>query len=415
MAGNSGKKTAKHATRATTSAPPVETAGATDPPSGAPEVAGGNETFATPQAQGIGRQAGVTDGKIDQSENSKTEVELYRELVQQLEARLQGLEDRLGQGSQSDNESIGGASGGAPPAASDQGRRLTQAEARDLNAFCKRPGCSEPVWSSAQGELYDFCSRTCGRATGPKTSARSVAAGSTADDPLCPDEDEADAFSELGFQDRRASAYFPKYVVVDPATNNVQWTNQTVQRHVEAKPPLQRQYALDVLVLYELLAEANAMAVQAGAPITRRDLDPIFQVVARARERLGAMVDAYAVFKTTNADDILTARRAFDEGAEDVSVFTTERARKVMQKRYDEDAEAAAKKITSPTKSKSSKSDDSKSSGQTRRGTRGGARTSRAASNDDKDNNNKEPKRRGSSKGPSKGGGGSKEAGAAAE
>ena len=75
MAGNSGKKTAKHATRATTSAPPVETAGATDPPSGAPEVAGGNETFATPQAQGIGRQAGVTDGKIDQSENSKTEVE----------------------------------------------------------------------------------------------------------------------------------------------------------------------------------------------------------------------------------------------------------------------------------------------------------------------------------------------------
>ena len=73
-----------------------------------------------------------------------------------------------------------------------------------------------------------------------------MAAGSTAEDPLCPDEDDADALSD----------------------------NQTVQRHVEAKPPLQRQYALDVLVLYELLAEANAMAVQAGAPITRRDLDP---------------------------------------------------------------------------------------------------------------------------------------------
>ena len=43
----------------------------------------------------------VTDGKIDQSENSKTEVELYRELVQQLEARLQGLEDRLGQDARS--------------------------------------------------------------------------------------------------------------------------------------------------------------------------------------------------------------------------------------------------------------------------------------------------------------------------
>ena len=155
------------------------------------------------------------------------------------------------------------------------------------------------------------------------------------------------------------------------------------------------------------------MVVQAGAPLTRRDLDPIFQIVARARERLGAMVDAYAVFKTTNADDILTARRAFDEGAEDVSVFTTERARKVLQQRYDADAEAVAKKITSPAKSKSTKSDDSKSSGQTRRGSRGGARSGRAASNDDKDN--KEPKRRGGSKGPSKGGGGSKEAGAAAE
>ena len=155
------------------------------------------------------------------------------------------------------------------------------------------------------------------------------------------------------------------------------------------------------------------MAVQAGAPIARRDLDPIFQIVARARERLGAMVDAYAVFKTTNADDILTARRAFDEGTEDVSVFTTERARKVMQQRYDADAEAVAKKITSsPAKSKP-KSDDSKSSGQTRRGTRGGARTGRAASTDDKDN--KEPKRRGSSKGPGKGGSGSKEAAAAAE
>ena len=186
-------------------------------------------------------------------------------MVQQLEARLQGLEDRLGQDAGSDNDSIGGASAGAPPAVSDQGRRLTQAEARDLNAFCKRPGCSEPVWSSAQGELFEYCSRTCGRATGPKTSARSVAAGATADDPLCPDEDEADAFSETGFQDRRAPAYFPKYVVVDPATNNVQWTNQTVQRNVEAKPPLQRQYAIDVLVLHELLAEANAMAVQAGA------------------------------------------------------------------------------------------------------------------------------------------------------
>ena len=418
MPGNSSKKPAKHATRATTSAPAAGTAGATDPPSGEPEVAGGNETFATPQAQGIGRQqAGVTDGKVDQSEeDSKTELELYRGLVQQLEARLQGLEDRLGQDAQSDNESVGKASSGAPPAASDQGRRLTQAEARDLNAFCTRPGCFEPVWCSPQGELFDFCSRTCGKATGPKKLARSVAAGSTAEDPLCPDEDDADALSELGLPDRRASAYFPKYVIVDPATNNVQWTNQTVQRHVEAKPPLQRQYALDVLVLYELLAEANAMAVQAGAPITRRDLDPIFQVVTQARECLGAMVDAYAVFKTTNADDILTARRAFDEGAEDVSVFTTERARKVMQKRYDEDAEAAAKKITSPAKSKSSKSDDSKSSGQTRRGTRGGTRTSRAASNDDKDNNNnKEPKRRGGSKGPSKGGGGSKEAGAAAE
>ena len=269
-------------------------------------------------------RAGVTDGNIDQSEeDSKTDLELYRGLVQQLEARLQGLEDRLGQDAQSDNESVGRASSGAPPAASDQGRRLTQAEARDLHAFCTRPGCSEPVWSSAQGELYDYCSRTCGKATGPKKLARSVAAGSTAEDPLCPDDDEADALSELGFPDRRAAAYFPKYVIVDRATNNVQWTNQTVQRHVEAKPPLQRQYALDVLVLYELLAEANAMAVQAGAPITRRDLDPIFQVVARARERLGAMVDAYAVFKTTNADDILTARRAFDEGAEDVSVFTT--------------------------------------------------------------------------------------------
>ena len=82
------------------------------------------------------------------------------------------------------------------------------------------------------------------------------------------------------------------------------------------------------------------MAVQAGAPITRRDLDPIFQVVARARERLGAMVDAYAVFKTTNADDILTARRAFDEGAEDVSVFTTERARKVLLRDYQRAARA---------------------------------------------------------------------------
>ena len=411
MPGNSSKKTAKHATRATTSAPAAGTAGATDPPSGEPEVAGGNETFTTPQTQGPGRQAEVTDGKGDQSEDSK---ELYyRGLVQQLEARLQGLEDRLGHDARSDNDSIGGASAGAPPAASDQGRRLTKAEARDLNAFCSRPGCFEPVWSSAQGELFEFCSRTCGRATGPKTSARSVAAGSTAEDPLCPDEDEEDGYSVVGFQDRRAAAYFPKYVVVDPATNNVQWTNQTVQRNVEAKPPLQRQYAIDVLVLHELLAEANAMAVQAGAPIARRDLDPMFQIVARARERLGAMVDAYAVFKTTNADDILTARRAFDEGTEDVSVFTTERARKVMQQRYDADAEAVAKKITSsPAKSKT-KSDDSKSSGQTRRGTRGGARTGRAASTDDKDN--KEPKRRGSSKGPGKGGGGSKEAAAAAE
>ena len=382
MTGNSSKKTAKRATRATTSAPAAGAAGATDPPSGEPEVAGGNETFPTPQAQGNGLQAGVTDGNIDQSEeDSKTDLELYRGLVQQLEARLQGLEDRLGQDGQSDNESVGRASSGAPPAASDQGRRLTQTEARDLDAFCARPGCFEPVWCSPQGELYDYCSRTCGKATGPKKLARSVAAGSTAEDPLCPDDDESDALSQLGLPDRRAAAYFPKYVVVDPATNNVQWTNQTVQRHVEAKPSLQRQYALDVLVLYELLAEANAMAVQAGAPITRRDLDPIFQVVARARERVGAMVDAYAVFKT-----------------------------------YDEDAEAAAKKITSPAKSKSSKSDDSKSSGQTRRGTRGGARTSRAASNDDKDNNNnKEPKRRGGSKGPSKGGGGSKEAGAAGE
>ena len=43
-------------------------------------MAGGSETFATPQAQGIGRQAGVTDG-IDRSENSKTEIELYRGLV----------------------------------------------------------------------------------------------------------------------------------------------------------------------------------------------------------------------------------------------------------------------------------------------------------------------------------------------
>ena len=280
-------------------------------------MAGGDETFATPQAQGIGRQqAGVTDGKVDPpgedlKEDSKTELELYRGVVQQLEARLQELEDRLGPDGQPDNESVGRASSGAPPAASDQGRRLTQAEARDLHAFCTRPGCSEPVWSSAQGELYDYCSRTCGKATGPKKLARSVAAGSTAEDPLCPDDDEADALSELGFPDRRAAAYFPKYVIVDPATNNVQWTNQTVQRHVEAKPPLQRQYALDVLVLYELLAEANAMAVQAGAPITRRDLDPIFQVVARARERLGAMVDAYAVFKTTNADDILTAGSVF--------------------------------------------------------------------------------------------------------
>ena len=72
------------------------------------------------------------------------------------------------------------------------------------------------------------------------------------------------------------------------------------------------------------------------------------------------MVDAYAVFKTTNADDILTARRAFDEGAEDVSVFTTERARKVMQQRHDADAEAVAKKITSsPAKSKFTQSHDS--------------------------------------------------------
>ena len=47
---------------------------------GEPEVAGGNETFATPKAQGTGRQAGVTDG-IDRSENSKTEIELYRGLV----------------------------------------------------------------------------------------------------------------------------------------------------------------------------------------------------------------------------------------------------------------------------------------------------------------------------------------------
>ena len=96
MPGNSSKKPAKHATRATTSAPAAETAGSTDPPSGEPEVAGGNETFATPQAQCIGRQAGVTEGKIDQPEDSKTECELYRGLVQQLEARLQGLEDRLG-------------------------------------------------------------------------------------------------------------------------------------------------------------------------------------------------------------------------------------------------------------------------------------------------------------------------------
>ena len=116
MPGNSSKKPAKHATRATTSAPAAGTAGATDPPSGEPEVAGGNETFATPQAQGIGRQqAGVTDGKVDQSEeDSKTELELYRGLVQQLEARLQGLEDRLGQDAQSDNESVGRASSGAP-------------------------------------------------------------------------------------------------------------------------------------------------------------------------------------------------------------------------------------------------------------------------------------------------------------
>ena len=64
--GNSSILTAKHATRATTSAPAAETAGSTDPPSGEPEVAGGNETFATPQAQCIGRQAGVTEGKIDQ-------------------------------------------------------------------------------------------------------------------------------------------------------------------------------------------------------------------------------------------------------------------------------------------------------------------------------------------------------------
>ena len=70
MPGNSSKKTAKHATRATTSAPAARTAGATDPPSGEPEVADGNETFATPQDQGIGRQAGVTEGKIDQPEDS---------------------------------------------------------------------------------------------------------------------------------------------------------------------------------------------------------------------------------------------------------------------------------------------------------------------------------------------------------
>ena len=146
--GNSSILTAKHATRATTSAPAAGTAGATDPPSGEPEVAGGNETFATPQDQGIGRQAGVTDGKIDQSKDSKTEVDLFRGLVQQLEARLQKLEDCadcLGPDAGSDNNSTGGASVGAPPAASDQGRRLTKAEARDLNAFCSRPGCSEPV------------------------------------------------------------------------------------------------------------------------------------------------------------------------------------------------------------------------------------------------------------------------------
>ena len=71
MPGNSSKKPAKHATRVTTSAPAAGTAGATDPPSGEPEVAGGNETFTTPQTQGTGRQAEVTDGKGDQSEDSK--------------------------------------------------------------------------------------------------------------------------------------------------------------------------------------------------------------------------------------------------------------------------------------------------------------------------------------------------------